>query len=316
MLRSRGVLPHLCLAFLTSSVSLVGLLASVPTAGAQDLRARIDSLTRAAGAEVAVAYRTLDGRDELLVRADADFHAASTMKVPVMIELFRQVDAGKVTLDASLPVSNAFKSIVDGSPYSLEVTDDSDEGAIYRSIGKTLTLRELCVAMITVSSNLATNLLIEKLGVENIQRTVKALGADGMRVRRGVEDSKAFQQGLNNVTTARGLLVLLDAIASGKAASPASTREMIDILQQQKFNDAIPAGLPPGTAVAHKTGTITRIQHDAGIVYATRPYVLIVLVRGIQDEKKGHALIADISRQIFAQAQAAPAKPTAVKSRE
>jgi beta-lactamase class A len=264
-----------------------------------DLRARIERRVRDAQAEVGVAFRTLDGREEVLLVADTPFHAASTMKVPVLIELYRQIDAGRLTLDDPLPVVNRFASIVDGSPYALDPADDSDKGAVYKSLGATLPVRELAEAMITVSSNLATNLLIDKLGVASIQRTVTALGADGMRVVRGVEDNKAYEQGLINTTTARGLLTLFEAIGRGKAASDASCGEMIAILRRQQFNDGIPAGLPPGVPVAHKTGTITRIHHDAGIVYAKRPYVLVVLVRGIDDQKRSAALIADISRLVF-----------------
>ena len=123
--------------------------------------------------------------------------------------------------------------------------------------------------MITVSSNFAANLLIEKLGVENIRATVTRLGAGGMQVLRGVEDQKAFDKGLNNSTTARGLLVLFDHLAHGTAVDRASDEAMVAVLKRQKFNDAIPAGLPAGIDVAHKTGNITRIHHDAGIVFAS-----------------------------------------------
>jgi len=266
-----------------------------PDAG---LQARVDSLIKASGAEVAVALRTVDGRDELLIDADTSFHAASTMKVPVMIELFRQADAGRLSLDDPLAIRNEFHSIVDGSVYTLDVGDDSD-AEVYKAIGRTLPLRQLCEAMITVSSNFATNLLIEKLGVENIRRTVTRLGADGMQVLRGVEDQKAFDKGLSNTTTARGLLVLLEHIARGTAVSPKADAQMAEILKRQKFRDGIPAGLPGGVAVGHKTGTITRIHHDAGIVFGPRPYVLVVLVRGLADEKTADALIARISREVW-----------------
>jgi beta-lactamase class A len=255
-------------------------------------------------AEVAVAVRTLDGRIEVLIDPDKPFHAASTMKVPVMIELFRQADAGMLKLDDPLTVRNEFKSIVDGSPYKLSEGDDSDK-AMYDALGKTMTLRQLCEAMITVSSNFATNLLIDRLGVENIRRTVTRLGAEGMQVLRGVEDQKAFDKGLNNSTTARGLMVLFEKIAAGTAVNPEADREMIEILKRQKFNDAIPSGLPKEIAVAHKTGNITRIHHDAGIVYAKRPYVVVLLVRGIQSQKESGALMARLSRIVYKSTQAA-----------
>jgi beta-lactamase class A len=157
--------------------------------------------------------------------------------------------------------------------------------------------------MITVSSNFATNLLIEKLGVENIRATVHALGADGMNVLRGVEDNKAFEKGLNNTTTARGLLILLEAIAKGQAVDADASRQMVEILARQKFNEAIPAGLPAGTRVAHKTGEVTKIHHDAAIVYALRPFVLVILVRGLAETKDSAALMADITRLLYKSTQ-------------
>ena len=267
------------------------------------LDAEVRAIIAGSGAEVAVAFRTVDGRDELLIDPDKVFHAASTMKVPVMIELFRQAGKGALSLDEKLPIRNRFKSIVDGSPYKLSEGDDSDK-EIYAAVGKSLTLRQLCEAMITVSSNFATNLLIERLGVEKIRNTVTRLGADGMQVLRGVEDQKAFDKGLNNSTTARALLVLFQKLATGQAVTATSDAAMIDILKRQKFNEAIPAGVPAGTPVAHKTGNITRIHHDAGIVYAPRPYVLVILVRGISDQKVSAPLMSKISAAVYQHSQA------------
>jgi beta-lactamase class A len=268
-------------------------------AASPTLEARLRSIAAASGAEVALAFKTLDGAAAVEIDVDKPLHAASTMKVPVMIELFRQARAGSLTLDDALPVRNEFRSIVDGSPYVLSMSEDSDK-LVYSAIGKTLTLRQLCEAMITVSSNFAANLLIEKLGVENIRSTVTRLDAGGMQVLRGVEDQKAFDKGLNNSTTARGLMTLFEKLGHGTAVGPKDDAAMVEILKRQRFNDGIPAGLPKGIAVAHKTGNITRIHHDAGIVYARRPYVLVVLVRGIQDQKQSGALIAKLSRTVYA----------------
>jgi beta-lactamase class A len=267
-----------------------------------NLDARVRQMIAKSGAEVAVAYRMVDGSRELLIDPDKPVHAASTMKVPVMIELFRQASAGQLSLDEQLPIRNEFHSIVDGSVYQLDPGDDSD-AVVYAAVGKTLSLRQLCEQMITVSSNFAANLLIERLGVENIRRTVTRLGADGMQVLRGVEDNKAFDRGMNNTTTARGLLVLMEKIATGHAVNPSADAEMAAILKRQHFNDGIPAGLPAGTVVGHKTGSITKIHHDAGIVYGPKPYVLVVLVRGIQDQKVSAALIASISREVWTAAE-------------
>ncbi len=250
------------------------------------------------GREVGLVLLPLDGREGVMIEPDKTFHAASTMKVPVMIELFRQAEAGRLRLEDPLPIVNEFHSIVDGGVYHLDVGDDSD-AEVYKAVGKTMTLRELCEAMITVSSNLAANLLIERVGVENIRTTVARLGATGVDVRRGVEDQKAFDQGLNNTTTARGLALLLQKLANGQAVSARADAEMVAILKRQKFNDAIPAGVPEGTPIAHKTGTITKIHHDAAIVYGPRPYVLVILVRGIQEQKESAALMAAISREVW-----------------
>ncbi|HKN74381.1 MAG TPA: serine hydrolase [Candidatus Acidoferrum sp.] len=278
-----------------------------PWAVAQDSRLvgaipGIQESIRKSGADVGVAFRTLDGKTEWFFRADEPFHAASTMKVPVLIELFHQVHGGKLKLDDPLVVKNEFHSLVDGSIYTLDPADDS-EADLYKAAGQTRTLRQLCELMITVSSNLATNLLIEKLGVENIRATVHSLHADGMNVLRGVEDGKAFAKGLNNTTTARGLQQLMDAIARGEAVDQESSLQMLEILERQKFNEGIPAGLPPGTRVAHKTGEITKIHHDAAIVFASKPFVLVILVRGIADTKVSAALMADITRQLYGATQ-------------
>jgi len=281
------------------------LLAGVANAPVRGQDAKLSAATvqiqeqiQKSGADVGVAFRTLDGKTEWYFRADEPFHAASTMKIPVLIELFHQVREGKLKLDDALPIKNEFHSLVDGSVYTLDAGDDS-EAELYKAVGQTRTLRQLCELMITVSSNFATNLLIEKLGVDNIRETVHSLHADGMKVLRGVEDMKAYEKGLNNTTTARGLEQLLNAIAHGDAVDQDSSRQMIEILERQKFNEGIPAGLPPGTRVAHKTGEITKIHHDAAIVFAPRPFVLVILVRGIADMKVSAALMADITRQLY-----------------
>jgi beta-lactamase class A len=261
-------------------------------------RAQVEQRIAASGAEVAVVFRTLDRKDHLELRAGDSFHAASTMKLGVMLELFHQVRAGTVHLDDALPVRNEFHSIVDGSVFQLDPGDDSDN-APYEKVGSTMTLGQLCEAMITKSSNLATNLLMEKLGIAGIQRTVNANGGEGLKILRVLEDGKAFQKGINNTTTAAALAGLLERMARGKAVDAAASAQMVAILKRQTFSEAIPAGLPPGIPVAHKTGEITRIHHDAAIVYARRPFVLVILVRGIEERDKSSALMAEITRILY-----------------
>ncbi|MBP6702719.1 MAG: serine hydrolase [Vicinamibacteria bacterium] len=263
-----------------------------------DRRLAAEKIIAESGAEVSIAYRALDGSEEWMHEADRRFHAASTMKVPVMVELFRQESAGMLKLSDSLEIRNEFKSVVDGSPYAMDFGEDSDD-TVYKNVGKSMTLEALNFQMITVSSNFATNLLIDRLGVENIRATVASLGGQGLEVRRGVEDQKAFDLGIINETTARGLFVVMNAIARGLAVSAAQSARMVDVLAAQKFNDGIPKGLPAGTRVAHKTGTITRIHHDAAIIYGARPSVLVVLTRGIEKEADSDALMARITKSLI-----------------
>ena len=273
-------------------------LAAQPAPDSAALTASIDALARDRGVEVAVAARRLDAAVAFARRDEVVFHAASTMKVPVMIELYRQAVEGRVPLDMPVPVVNEFRSMVDGSPFALSAEDDS-EPTLYAALGQSRPARELCELMITRSSNLATNLLIDRLGVERIQETVERLGGAGMTVRRKLEDGKAYEQGLSNTTTARGLAALMEAIASGRAVSPAASREMVEILTRQAFRDGIPAGLPPGTVVAHKTGEISSVNHDAAIVFGPHPYVLVVLVRG-RDAAVREPVIAEVARRVHA----------------
>ena len=250
--------------------------------------------------EVAVSVRAVVNGEPFTFDREPDsvFHAASTMKVPVMMEAFRLVEAGRLNWDDPVPVENRFRSIVDGSEYAIE--DDSDD-ALYALKGQTVTVRNLVERAITTSSNLATNLLIELVSADSVQATVDGMGASGMRVLRGVEDIKAFEAGLSNQTTSEALATLLVALRDGKAVSPEADAAMLEILAAQRFNEMIPAGLPEGTRVAHKTGEITKIHHDAAIVYpeGAEPYVLVVLTRGLADPDASARLGAEISRVVY-----------------
>jgi beta-lactamase class A len=253
------------------------------------------------GARVGVAYIDLGSGDTLFINADSSFHAASTMKVPVMIELFRGASAGSFRMQQPLMLVNQFASIVDGSRYALDSKSDSDT-TLYHRIGELVPIDTLLRLMIIRSSNFATNTLIALVGAEAVNRTMRSLGAHRILVLRGVEDGKAFEKGLNNTTTARDLAVILRSIETGRAAAETATRAMREILLAQEFNEKIPAGVPRGVPVAHKTGEITAHSHDAAIVYppGRRPYVLVVLTRGITEGSKSSRLIADISSLVYA----------------
>jgi beta-lactamase class A len=257
-------------------------------------------------AAIGLVFRDLQTGETLSVNPDRRFHAASTMKVPVLIELARRIDAGDGAWSDSIVVTNRFNSIVDGSSFRLDLADDSDS-SLYALEGTSLPVEALARLMITRSSNLATNLLIARVGPERVNATAHRLGADSIQVRRGVEDQKAYDRGLNNTTTARDLATLLAAIADGNAASSVGTDQMLKLLLAQEFNDGIPAGLPTGTRVAHKTGEITGISHDAALVYPAgrKPYVLVILTKGYANRRDAMRLMMDVSKMIFEAARSA-----------
>lgn len=251
--------------------------------------------------DVAVAFLNLSApNDSLLINATEEFHAASTMKVPVMIELYKQQRAGKCDLQDSIVLVNQFESIVDGSPYSMDISDDSDD-IIYNKIGTKMALFDLMYPMITVSSNLATNILIEIVDAKNVTQTMRDLGAKDIKVLRGVEDQKAYDMGLSNSTTAKDLMIIINAIATNQAGAPEDSEKMIEVLKDQKFNEIIPKHLPKDVEVAHKTGSITGLHHDAGIVYLPdgRSYVLVLLSKNLKDFNKGTAQLADLSKTVY-----------------
>jgi len=247
----------------------------------------------------AVAFRDEAGRD-LLINEHERFHAASTMKTPVMIEVFKQAAAGKFKLTDSILIKNEFKSLVDGSPYQLTVQDDS-EPVLYTKVGKKGQIYDVMYQMIISSSNLATNMIIEKVDARNVTSTMRSLGAMDLQVLRGVEDSKAFAKGLNNTVTAFDLMLLFDQMSKGKIVDKAASEKMIGILRDQRFNEIIPALLPKEVVVAHKTGWITGVQHDSGIVILPggKRYSLVLLSKNLTDEKAGIAAMARVSKLIY-----------------
>src|SRR5436309_5919126 len=268
-----------------------------PTALAQRL---VERIARAPARAVGLYYRSLAGPDSLLIGANLRFHAASTMKLPVMIQIFRDADAGLLALDDSLTVHTAYPSLAEGA-YIVGKEDDSDS-TLYSFVGRNRSVRDLLERMITRSSNLATNILIERVGAARAQASARALGAWSIQVLRGVEDGAAYRAGLNNTTTARDLGVLLGAIATGRAASRGACDSMLAILGRQEFNEGIPVGVPPGTRVAHKTGWIGEVvYHDAAVVYPPDggSYVLVVLTGGIKEDSVAHNLVADLSRLVY-----------------
>lgn len=264
------------------------------------LKEQVDKTLAGQKGIFAVAFKDLSSGETLLLNEHEPFHAASTMKTPVLIEVYKQVAEGKLSLTDSIVIKNEFNSIVDGSPFNLDIGDDSEE-QLYNQVGKKRTLYDLVYDMIIVSSNLATNLVIELADAKQVTQTMRTLGANDIQVLRGVEDQKAFDAGLNNTTTAYDLMVIFEKLALGQAVNAEADQQMIHILLDQKFNEIIPARLPKEVKVAHKTGSITGVQHDSGIVILPngKKYVLVTLSKELKDKEKGIEAMAQVSELIY-----------------
>ena len=266
-----------------------------------ELETEIESLYDAEDGTYALFYKDLSNPElQITINPDTMFHAASTMKTPVMIEVFKQAEEGRFSIYDSVRIENKFYSIVDSSEFSLELDPEADDP--YESmVGETATIYDLTHAMITYSSNIATNLMIDLVGAENTTETMRELGADSIQVLRGVYDMKAFERGLSNRTTARDLAIILESIAKGEVVDAEASQLMLDILQDQFYKDIIAGDLPDEAIVASKSGFITGVRHDSGIVYLPdgRSYLLVYLSKNVPDEDRSVAVGASISRMIY-----------------
>jgi beta-lactamase class A len=248
----------------------------------------------------AVAFKDLTSGVQFFLNEHETFHAASTMKTPILIETYKQAAAGKFRITDSVVVKNEFKSIVDGSKYSLDSIDDSEHD-LYTKVGMKLPLYDILHRMITMSSNLATNNIVDLVGAKNANATMRALGAKDIQVLRGVEDNKAFEKGMNNTTTAYDLMRIMESIAMGKAVNKEACDAMIKIMLDQHFTEKIAKNLPAGVKVASKSGSLTGVSHDSGIVFLPdeRKYVVVLLSKGVQNNDDVNKTLAKVSRFIY-----------------
>lgn len=266
-----------------------------------DLRQAINvELSRHPEGVFAIAAKDISSGKTFFMNEHDNFHAASTMKTPVLIEAYKQAAAGKFKISGLVTVKNEFRSIADGSTFSIDSTDDS-EHELYRMIGRKTSIYDLLYRMITMSSNLATNNIIDLVGAKNVNESMRNLGAKDIQVLRGVEDNKAYEKGMNNTVTAYDLMLIMESIATEKAVSHDASGEMIKILMHQHFTDIIAKKLPPGVKVASKSGSITQITHDSGIVFLPdgRKYVVVLLSRGVQDHEAVSETLANVSKLIY-----------------
>jgi beta-lactamase class A len=265
------------------------------------LETRLQNLEgRSQARSLSVAMLDLATGDVFGYKADRWYHAASTIKLAVLLGLFAAFHQGRYVPEARLHVRNRFRSAFDGSAFRVQSERDADS-EVQSAIGRTMRLAELARNMIIRSSNLATNLLLDLLGIEFLQRTLDEFGLNGIDLLRGVEDELSFENGINNRVTADGLVQLLRVIAEERAFSTELSRRMIDILHEQEFRSGIPAGLPSGARVAHKTGEISTIAHDAGVVYLPKrpPYIVAILTEWQPGITGRSATIAAASYMVY-----------------
>ena len=219
------------------------------------LREVLEKLARESKARaVAVALLDFESGFRFSLAGDRWFHAASTIKLAVLLAIFRAADEGRLRLDDSLHVRNRFVSAANGSPFRVDPSSDAMP-ELYQKIGRTAKISALTEGMIVASSNLATNLLLDFLGVEYARKILHDAQVSGVELRRGVEDRAAHEKGIDNEATADGLLTLLSALR-GDFLKKESKEQAIHVLLAQRFNSMIPAGLPAHATVAHKTGEI------------------------------------------------------------
>ena len=251
--------------------------------------------------------------------ADTIFPTASVMKVPILYELYHQVEAGGVDLAARRPLVEA--DLVPGSGILRDLAP-----------GIAPTLHDLATLMITVSDNVATDLVIERIGLDRLAATLRDLGLTrttipmtvrallystvGLdaanpdhtyalyqeRTNAGVIDwgCRAYADEDNNLSTPREMAALLERIERRDGLGDASCAAMIDIMKRQKYGDRIPQHLPEGTEVAHKTGSIRGVRNDAGIVYAPAgPYTISLFAKRLADPVAAVAALAQISKIIW-----------------
>lgn len=266
----------------------------------EKLRSAIETIAKEQKTvECAVSVRDYNSDFRFGQNADRLFHAASTIKVAILLAVMKAVDEGRAQLDDSLHIRNRFLSVVDGSPYKLDRSSDGYP-QLYKSIGRTAKIAELADSMITSSSNLATNLLLDFVGTDEAAKVLRDAGVEGVHLRRGVEDENAYDEGINNETTADGMVELF-GVFRGDFLSEKSRDHAIHILLNQRFTSMIPAGLPAHATVAHKTGEISTVCHDAGIVYLPErePYIVTILTEIDSDKNGRRDTVAKLSEAVY-----------------
>ncbi len=234
-----------------------------------------------------LAWLDLNTGEKVFYREDDLFIAASVIKIPIIIEAYRQDRQGKISLNDPMPLQA--KDIVGGCGV-LQVMHH----------GIPLTVKDVLALMITVSDNTATNMMIELLGIPAINEVMQTMGVRHSALRRKMFDLEKSRQGIQNHITPADVLLMFEALYRGTVVDREACDEILTLLRYQQLNHKIPVALPEGTKVAHKTGEDSGQTHDAGIVYVPgHPFLLVVLSEHVPDTAVGHQVIARIARMAY-----------------
>lgn len=238
---------------------------------------------------------------------DATHYAASTMKVAVLAALHRAAEAGHLDPDAPVEVRNDFTSARPGAPRFACARHFDNDQAVWDRLDRSASLRWLAERMIVRSSNLATNLVIECVGLPAVAQVWALAGARHSVTGRGIEDFAAREAGVTNLATAADLAALLGALAAGATtpgplASPTACAAMLDVLCAQEFREDLPEGLPPGTRIAHKSGWVRGVRHGAGVVFPddAPAYVVVACTTTDLADDDACQLVAEVSAAAWA----------------
>ncbi len=259
-------------------------------------------LRRCAGApgHVSVWVGRPGGRAVVEHDAQRPHFAASTMKLAMLVGAHRAAEAGEVDFNQAVTVHDDFASAVDGRRFSLGQDDDSDD-EVWDALGREVPLGWLARRMVVRSSNLATNLVLDVVGLPAAARVLADAGCSDSVLQRGIEDYPAREEGLTFEFTAADLAGLMGALVLGRLTGPRATAEMLATLRAQERTEDVVAGLPQGTQVAHKNGWVEGVRHSVAYVEPDDgpAYVQVVLTSTGWADDVACSLIADVTAAVF-----------------